>query len=61
MRALAAAAVGLVAAMLGGPDGTTLFLLAAEWRGIEHLDEALAARPGQILVTEAPASGAGWP
>ncbi len=51
----------IFAAMLGGRDGKTLFLLAAEWRGIEHLDEALAARTGQILVTEAAASGAGWP
>jgi sugar lactone lactonase YvrE len=47
--------------MLGGPDRTTLFLLAAEWRGIEHVDEAVAARTGQILVTTAPAPGAGWP
>jgi hypothetical protein len=27
---------------------------------IEHLDEALAARPGQILMTNAPARRAGW-
>jgi hypothetical protein len=25
----------IFATMLGGPDRTTLFLLAAEWRGIE--------------------------
>jgi sugar lactone lactonase YvrE len=47
--------------MLGGPDGRTLFLAAAEWRGIEHLDEALAARTGQILMARAPAARAGWP
>jgi sugar lactone lactonase YvrE len=51
----------IFAAMLGGPDRTTLFLLAAEWRGIEHVDEAVAARTGQVLMTTAPAPGAGWP
>ncbi|MDQ2787059.1 MAG: SMP-30/gluconolactonase/LRE family protein [Chloroflexota bacterium] len=51
----------IFAAMLGGPDRTTLFLLAAEWRGIEHVDEAVAARTGQVLITKAPAPGAGWP
>ena len=48
-------------AMLGGPDRKTLFLLAAEWRGIEHVDEAVAARTGQVLITTAPAPGVGWP
>jgi sugar lactone lactonase YvrE len=47
--------------MLGGPDRATLFLLAAEWRGIEHVDEAVAARTGQVLIIRAPAPGAGWP
>jgi sugar lactone lactonase YvrE len=51
----------IFATMLGGPDGTTLFLAAAEWRGVEHVDEAVAARTGQILMTRAPAPGAGWP
>jgi sugar lactone lactonase YvrE len=51
----------IFAVALGGPDGTTLFLLAAEWRGIEHVDEALAARTGRVLITEAPAPRAGWP
>jgi SMP-30/Gluconolactonase/LRE-like region len=45
----------IFATMLGGPDRTTLFLLAAKWRGIEHVDEALAARTGQVLITKAPA------
>jgi sugar lactone lactonase YvrE len=49
------------ACMLGGPDGRTLFILAAEWRGIEHVDEALADRTGQVLVADAPAPHAGWP
>ncbi len=47
--------------MLGGPDRRTLFTLVADWRGIEKVDEAVASRSGQILVTEAPAGGVGWP
>jgi sugar lactone lactonase YvrE len=46
---------------LGGPDRRTLFLLAAEWRGTDHVAEVVAARTGQVLVAEAPAPGAGWP
>src|SRR6266849_2182666 len=42
----------IFAAMLGGPDQKTLFLLAAEWRGIEQVNEALAARTGQVLVSQ---------
>ena len=49
------------AAMLGGPDGKTLFLAAAEWRGTDQVTEALAARTGQVLTAPAPAPGAGWP
>ena len=45
----------------GGPDRKTLFLLAAEWRGIEQVNEAVAARTGQVLVSQAPVPGAGWP
>lgn len=51
----------IFAVTLGGPEGTTLFMLAADWRGIEHVDEAMAARTGQILIAEAPAPRAGWP
>jgi sugar lactone lactonase YvrE len=49
------------ACTLGGPEGRTLFMLAADWRGIEHVDEAIADRTGQVLVAEAPVPGAGWP
>ena len=49
------------ACMLGGPDGQTLFVAAAEWRGAEGIDDALAARTGQVLTAGAPAPGAGWP
>ena len=51
----------IFATMLGGPDRTTLFLLAAEWRGIEQVNAAVAARTGQVLVSQAPIPGAGWP
>ena len=51
----------IFAAMLGGPDQKTLVLLAAEWRGIEQVNEALAARTGQVLVSQAPVPSAGWP
>ena len=46
---------------LGGPDRRTLFLVATEWRGIDQLDNVLAARTGQVLTAPAPASGVGWP
>ncbi|HEU4945574.1 MAG TPA: SMP-30/gluconolactonase/LRE family protein [Kribbella sp.] len=50
---------GAFACMLGGPDRSTLFMLAAEWRGFEHMfDEA---RTGQVLIAEAPAPGIGYP
>ena len=52
---------GAFACMLGGPDGRALFMLAAEWRGFEHADEAIADRTGQVLVADAPAPRAGWP
>ena len=50
---------GCFACMLGGPDGTTLFIAAAEWRGFEHM--VSDARTGQVLSAEAPAPGTGWP
>jgi sugar lactone lactonase YvrE len=50
---------GGFACMLGGPDGRTLFMLAAEWGGFENMDET--ARTGQVLVAEAPAPGTGRP
>jgi sugar lactone lactonase YvrE len=50
---------GCFACMLGGPDRSTLFLVATEWRGTEHMAEG--PRTGQVLTAEAPAPGAGWP
>ena len=49
------------AAMLGGPDRRTLFMLTAEWRGTEEVDDVIKARTGQVLVADAPAPGIGWP
>jgi sugar lactone lactonase YvrE len=50
---------GCFACMLGGPDRKTLFIVAREWQGMRNV--AGAARTGQVLVLEAPATGAGWP
>jgi sugar lactone lactonase YvrE len=50
---------GCFACMLGGADGKTLFVTAAEWRGFEHMFDD--ARTGQVLTVRAPAPGAGWP
>jgi sugar lactone lactonase YvrE len=50
---------GCFACMLGGMNKQTLFLMAAEWRGFEHMADQ--ARTGQVLTTEVPASGVGWP
>jgi len=51
----------IFAAALGGADRRSLFMLAAEWRGTDGVESALAARTGQVLVVDAPAPGAGWP
>lgn len=49
------------ATMLGGPDRATLFMLVADWRGPENVEETIEARTGQVLVADAPAPGVGWP
>jgi sugar lactone lactonase YvrE len=49
------------AAMLGGPDRRTLFMLTAEWGGTGGVENVIEARTGQVLVVEAPARGVGWP
>jgi sugar lactone lactonase YvrE len=51
--------LGCFACMLGGPDGRALFMLAAEWTGMENIDDS--ARTGRILVAGAPAPHAGRP
>lgn len=50
---------GCFACMLGGPDGRTLFVLAAEWHGVGNMFDG--ARTGQLLVARAPAPRAGRP
>ena len=50
---------GCFACMLGGTGRQTLFIVAAEWRGFEHMISD--ARTGQVLSADAPAPGVGWP
>jgi len=50
---------GCFACMLGETDDGTLFMVAQEWSGTEHMQDG--ARTGQVLTTQAPAAGAGWP
>ena len=52
---------GCFACMLGGDDRKTLFIVAAEWRGMDKIDEVARARTGQVLTFTAPAAGVGWP
>jgi sugar lactone lactonase YvrE len=52
---------GCFACMLGGVSNSTLFLISAEWRGMEKIPEVARARTGQVLTIEAPAPHAGWP
>ena len=54
------------ACMLGGEDGRTLFMLAADCRMSEGFADNIARltegpRTGQVLTAAAPAPGAGWP
>jgi sugar lactone lactonase YvrE len=49
------------ACMLGGDDGQTLFMLVAEWRGMERMGELFQSRTGRVLTTRVPAPHAGWP
>ena len=50
---------GCFACMLGCADGTTLFMVAAEWGGPQAAADA--ARTGRVLTVDAPAPRAGWP
>ena len=49
------------ATMLGGPDRRTLFMLTADWRGTDEIEDVIKARTGRVLVADAPAPGVGWP
>ena len=50
---------GCFSCALGGPDRQLLFIVAQEWHGTERMADG--ERTGQVLVTRAPAPGAGWP
>src|SRR5262249_45271557 len=50
---------GCFACALGGSDGTTLFLVATEWKGAARMFDG--PRSSQVLVTRAPAPAAGRP
>jgi len=50
---------GCFACMLGGVEGRTLFMVAAEWGGAASMADG--QRTGQVLSVEAPAPRAGWP
>ena len=52
---------GCFACMLGGHDKKTLFIVAAEWRGMEKIAEVARARTGQLLTIETLVPSAGWP
>jgi sugar lactone lactonase YvrE len=54
------------ACMLGGEDGKTLFMLAADWRISDSPADNIARltggpRTGRLLTAPAPAPGVGWP
>jgi sugar lactone lactonase YvrE len=50
---------GCFACMLGAEDGRTLFIAAAEWKGLDGAGQG--ERTGQVVAAPAPAPGAGWP
>ena len=50
---------GCFACALGGPDRSTLCMIATEWNGPANMFQG--PRTGQVLTTPAPAPGAGWP
>jgi sugar lactone lactonase YvrE len=50
---------GCFACALGGPDRTTLFMMATRWNGPQSM--FAEPRTGQVLTADAPAPGAGWP
>jgi sugar lactone lactonase YvrE len=53
------AGLGCFSCALGGADGRTLFITAAEWTGAAGMTSG--ERTGRILAVEAPAPAAGWP
>ena len=51
---------GGFACALGGPGRTTLFITAAEWRGMSQA-EMVTPGSGQVVMASVEVPGAGWP
>jgi sugar lactone lactonase YvrE len=51
---------GGFACALGGPDRSTLFIVAAEWLGMTG-SQMVAPGSGQVLAAQVEVPGAGWP
>jgi sugar lactone lactonase YvrE len=49
------------ACMLGGKDGKTLFLMSAEWRGVERMGELFSSQTGQVQSIDVAVPHAGRP
>lgn len=50
---------GCFACMLGGKDEKTLFMVTKEWQSVKKTSNT--TQTSQVVMTEAPAAGAGWP
>jgi sugar lactone lactonase YvrE len=50
---------GCFACMLGGVDGSTLYIVAAQWQGTDLMTGGEPT--GKLLAVPAPAPAAGWP
>jgi len=50
---------GCFACMLGGVSKQTLFMMAAEWHGLENMADVV--QTGQVLTVEVATPGVGWP
>ena len=51
---------GGFACALGGPGGTTLFIVAADWQGMTE-SEMVSPGSGQVLAVDVDVPAAGWP
>jgi sugar lactone lactonase YvrE len=49
------------ACMLGGDDGRTLFMMTAEWRGVEKMGELFQSQTGKVQAVEVQVPHAGRP
>lgn len=49
------------ACMLGGPDGRTLYLMVADWLGVDRMAEVFASRTGRVLSMRVDVPHAGRP